>query len=203
MDNWSRKWFDEAYECSKNFSIPFCVFTQEIDYKEAEILLKACKKDISAKMLYTISYGFSKQVPSPDDFDEEKKRILGSFIPELRRLVPEVGSAIIFGRSVGDIDIGLISPKLTGKGLLDALCPEIEICRGYPLVDWSSLFYFISNSGFDLGTKIVQNRLEINKYQPFSNLERMYFQATLDSAKLLWGYESELDSMQSLNNRLN
>jgi hypothetical protein len=198
----SRKWFDEVYKIIRENYLPFCVFNESLTEQDAKFILKNNNPN-QIKNLCDLSYRFSTKLPCSDDFYEEKQRVFKELIPELQKRINHNHSAIVFGRTNGDIDIGLISSGLSDKELFDCLQPGSKMLEKYPLVDWDSLFFFKVDSGYNLGLRIIESRLIGNRYEKFDEFEKNYFKKTLDSAEVLYGNKNELFFMKSLKNLFN
>ncbi len=192
----SRRWFDLAYRVTKGVPFAFVTgrccdrfirryFGNDTPYGELE-RLKCVSRHYAAKM------------PPEEDFKEEKARILETLAPELRRRLPFVDTAVSFGTVRGDIDIGLISREgIPDERLFGAIPPRDPLVKGYPIVDWGTVEHFRSASGGDLASKIRGSRMNHLGVTELPPEEHEYVGGVVYSAQVLWGDETELESMKA------
>jgi len=197
MNQESREWFDKAYEFTGGM-FPFGILTGYVDVKDMRrICQKFTMTEEEFNKIRYIANQFYKKIPSKEDFNEEKKNILKTFIPEIREKLNFVESAIHFGRIQGDIDIGLISSYgISDDQIFCTIQPGCEFVKKYPIVDWDSLVYFKSRNGNELASRINNSRLISENTKKMNRKQFEYIENTIYNARLLWGDIKELDEMK-------
>ncbi len=195
MKKESRKWFDQVYEFTEGI-LPFGFATGIPTIEEIKMMTRELYDEGTIqKMQEKFNYFFKKH-PSEEDFLEEKKRVIKSLLPELTKRLPFIDSVIMFGRLVGDIDIGLIADY---NDIEDSVISELrrdkKMFRKYPIVDWNAMDYFISRTGEDFCKKLINSRLIAERRDLFSPCEYCYVRSTIDNAVVLWGNENIIYSM--------
>jgi hypothetical protein len=191
----SRKWFDSAYKFTEGI-LPFGYVTGEF---QEDNLKRLARNQLDSNELIKLGEwirSFHKNLPPKEDFKEEKEAVLSYLVPDLKKKLYFVDAAILFGRIVGDIDIGLIDYDCHDKEFSEAVYLGCEIVKKYPIVDWDALYFFKSKNGKELASKILSSRLLPNQTR-LDNGELEYVKQTVYTARLLWGNENELASMKN------
>ena len=181
MKKESREWFDQVYEFSEGI-FPFGFVTAPIGLEEIRIGTRNLYDEkVILKIKEKADYLFQKILPE-EDFLEEKKRVLKRLLPELAKRLPFIDTVIMFGRVIGDIDIGLIADY---NDIEDRVISELrgnkKIFRKYPIVDWSAMDYFISRNGEEFCKKLINSRLIAERKNLFSPCEYCYVRSTIDN----------------------
>ena len=190
MKKENREWFDQVYEFTEGV-LPFGFATGIPTIEEIKKMTRELYDERTMQKIQEKSSYFLKKVPPEEDFLEEKKRVLKRLLPELAKRLPFIDTVIMFGRMVGDIDIGLIADY---NDIEDRVISELrgdkKIFRKYPIVDWNAMDYFISRTGEEFCKKLINSRLIAEQKYLFSPCEYCYVRSTIDNAMILWGDEN-------------
>ena len=198
MSGEAREWFDRAYALTGGF-FPFGVVTngtlEDLGDESIRKITGYRIDDYTLRKFRQECAALHTSMPSEDDFREEKGKVLETLLPELREKLHFIGTAVIFGRVMGDIDIALIDPNTANWELLfDAV--DREMVQRYPIVDWNSMCELMSKNGEDFVGKLAYVRQLANKSKSLPPREIDYIRQTVETAGILWGNPVELEAMQ-------
>lgn len=193
MKAWEQRWFGDVYFVINELDMPFGFFTS---YVEMSDLKRSFPKweERELAFLEKVIKKYQKKKPSEKAFLEEKEKIIPSLKNDLQERLPFVETAVQFGSTIGDIDIGLIALK--GKEEVYNLATDPKIRKQYPLVDWNSLIYFRSIYGFGITSKMADSRTIVTGRKKLSIVEKKYITDTVNNSQLLWGDPECLNSMR-------
>ena len=196
MDEKARVWFDVAYNYLQGF-LPFCVLTGEIQREDLKRWTKGVLNDDQLGEVEQAIKQFYAKLPTEQAFMEEKQRIMPQLTMDLRKVFPYVSTAFSFGKIRGDIDIGMIANGVSASRVDQSIMKNIFLVKKYPIVDWDSLSYFLSDSPESFVTKIESSRKQTLNVDILTVEEQGYVRNTLKNVNLLWGNESHIRKIQS------
>ena len=189
-----REWFDEAYDFIRG-RYPFgWVVGKETSLE----CIRASFPKMSleeAKSIKDEAMKFGKYTPSHDSFFEEKNKILTEISPLLKEEFPFATSAITFGKTIGDIDIGLICDEFPYENYEDLKTKHQSFFSDYPIVDRGALWNLRVKDGKDLAKTIVCSQMNgCPDYFMFGfdKAYKPYFQAVFSTGKLIFGKKREV-----------
>jgi hypothetical protein len=196
MDKQSRAWFDSVYRyCSGKFPIRFLI--GEFEHVDLVRATSGRYTEDEYRQIEAMAGFYHQHLPPEEAFYEEKKIVLPNLAKDLYNYLPMAGTAVHFGKVVGDIDIGLICDELDSEELEGMLVENKALVKAYPLVDWDSLPYLLSGSPGEFVQKIVHSRQVSRDMPQLPEEEVAYIKETLLGTKLLWGSEECVDTIRS------
>jgi hypothetical protein len=111
-------------------------------------------------------------------------------VPELQKFFPFAHSAITFWSVQWDIDICLLTDQSISEDAMVEIINTSKITGKYPLLDTSSLVFFLSKNLDEFAEKIITSRMLATWDEQLSQEEAIYSIKTLLSSKSLWWTQS-------------
>ena len=185
MNEASREWFDKVYDYCED-SIPFgLAITSNSDDISFFLEQAGLEKELFDVLKYN-AQKLQSTLPSEVDFAEEKERIFKILVPELQKLFPFAHSAITFWSVQWDIDICLLTDQSVSEDDMVAIINASKITKKYPLLDTSSLVFFLSKNLDEFAEKILRSRMLATWDEELSEDEAIYSIKTLLTSTSLW-----------------